>query len=84
MENVDVDELKEIKEREMSVLKEVSFVRGGSNSKKSDLFWRLWPSNIDDDVDKLNEALVNFNKDRKDKYLRVIKTITKSEFLIFI
>ena len=62
----------------MSALKKFSFVRG-RHRRKMDLFWSLWSTNIDDDVNKLNQSLVNLNKGRKDKYQRVIKTVTKSE-----
>ena len=83
VDNVDVDDLKEIKEREMSSLKEISFVRGGQR-RRIELFWSLWPTNIDDDVEKLNEALVSYNRERKEKYQRVMKHVTKSEFYVFI
>ena len=50
----------------------------------SELFWKLWSSIIDEDVDKMNNGLYLINKKRKDRYQRVIKEVTKREFITFI
>ena len=49
----------------------------------SDIFWRLWPASIDNDLNKLNEGISKDNVERKKKFQRPIRTVTKAEFIIF-
>ena len=46
-------------------------------------FWYLWPTEIDDDVSNINIAIVKENHNRKERYQRCIRKITKSEYVIF-
>ena len=59
-------------------------MKGVRHNSTSDLFWKLWPTDINDDVDKFNKAINEMNKEKKDNYQKVTKPITKSEFMIFI
>ena len=78
------DDMKEIKDREDSLLKTASFVKGVKHNSTSDLFWKLWPTEINDDVHKFNKEIYEINKERKEHYQKVSKPITKSELMIFI
>ena len=51
------------------------------NSLKS--FWYLWPTEIDDDVNNINSAIVKENHSRKERYQRAIRKITKCEYVMF-
>ena len=46
-------------------------------------FWELFPSDMDADIEKINEVIRNENKKRKEIYQRVHREITKQEYIIF-
>ena len=46
-------------------------------------FRALWPGNFEDDVKELQKITLDENKNRKEKHLRPIRHVTKSEFIIF-
>ena len=46
-------------------------------------FWYLWPTEIDDDVNNINSAIVKENHSRKERYQRPIRQVTKSEYIVF-
>ena len=46
-------------------------------------FWSLWPTKIDDDVERLNKVITLDNIIRKKNYQRPIRVVTKKEFVIF-
>ena len=46
-------------------------------------FWHLWPTNIDDDVLKLNNIIDSGNVQRKKNFQRVLKKVSSSEYIIF-
>ena len=56
------------------ILKSLNFSEG---------FWYLWPTEIDDDVNNINSAIVKENHSRKERYQRPIRQITKSEYIVF-
>jgi len=44
--------------------------------------WALWPTDIDKGINKLNDAIKIDNLKRKERYQRVIKVVSKGEFII--
>lgn len=46
-------------------------------------FWCMWPTSIEDDLDKLNEAIVLDNENRRQNYQRVIRMVSKVEYIKF-
>ena len=46
-------------------------------------FWALWPTDIDNDIIKLNDAIKKDNIKRKESYQRVIREVSKGEYIIF-
>ena len=44
--------------------------------------WALWSGSLEDDVKKLQKIILDENENRKEKYLRPIRQVTKSEFII--
>ena len=46
-------------------------------------FWALWPFTIEEHVAKINEVLTKVNLDRKEKYQRPIKFVSKKELAKF-
>ena len=59
------------------------------NARKFDMgnyneaFWLLWSDEIKDDVTKLNMYVKTINEERKERFQRVIKDVTRPEFIIF-
>lgn len=49
----------------------------------SKAFWKLWPANVDLEVEKVNKLIEKTNRDNKETYKRQFKQISKSEFFIF-
>jgi len=49
----------------------------------SKILWDLWPTDIDEDINKLNDAIKIDNLKRKERYYRVIKAVSKGEYIIF-
>ena len=49
----------------------------------SKAFWKLWPVNVDLEVEKVNKLIDMQNQDNKETYKRQYKQVSKSEFLIF-
>lgn len=46
-------------------------------------FWKLFPSDMDADIEKINSLIHDENKIRKQKFQRVHREITKQEYIIF-
>ena len=46
-------------------------------------FWTLWPFKIEEQLEKINKRLDKENKERKGKYQRPIKTVSKKELVMF-
>ena len=46
-------------------------------------FWKLFPSDMDCEIEKINEVTQNENKKRKERYQRVHHEINKQEYIIF-
>ena len=61
-----------------------SFVKGSRKIYASYMFWKLWPSDIDEDVVKINKGVAQINNERKDRFQRCIKEVTKSEYIIIV
>ena len=49
----------------------------------SKAFWKLWPVDVDDEVEKLNKLIDETNRENKETYRRQYKHASKSEFLTF-
>ena len=60
--------------KEPAILKDLNYVKG---------YWYLWPTNVDDDVAKINIAIAKENCSRKERYQRPIRAIGKSEYIMF-
>jgi len=43
----------------------------------------LWPTDIDVDINKVHDAIKIDNLNRKERYQRVIKVVSKGEYIIF-
>lgn len=92
IEEVKDDAFKQIRDSELKLFskKNVDWLdNNGSNnidearSDYNNAFWRLWPSTIQDDLEKLDSAIIKENLERKTRYQRPIRTVTKAEFIIF-
>ena len=92
VEDVDEDVFREIREYEVGLFDKKNVplfvndsidptLEGGDDYNNT--FWRLWPASIDNDLDRLNEAIRKDNVERKKKFQRPIRTVTKAEFIIF-
>ena len=46
-------------------------------------FWKLWPGNVDLEVEKVNKIIDQQNHENKETYKRQYKQVSKSEFLVF-
>ena len=58
----------------------------GDNNLDNDystIFWKLWPKDIEAELGKLNSAIVDANASNKESYKRVVKPVSRSEYLIF-
>ena len=60
--------------KEPAILKDLNYAKG---------YWYLWPTNVDDDVAKINIAIAKENCSRKERYQRPIRAIGKSEYIMF-
>ena len=48
-----------------------------------DVFWKLWPQGMEDDLEKLNMKITAENVKNKQSYKRVIRVVTRAEYIIF-
>ena len=53
------------------------------NNDYSTTFWKLWPEDIETELNKLNSAIVDANASNKECHKRVIIPVSRSEYLIF-
>ena len=49
----------------------------------SDVFWKLWPQGMDNDLEKLNMKITLENVKNKQNYKRAIRAVTRPEYIIF-
>ena len=84
------DELKEAREKDhilfqsndFPILHNMTFEEENKCDFKTGL-WKLSPCSIDGDVETINNSITDKNIRQKEKYQRLIKTISKSEFINF-
>ena len=74
-------ELQRFKEKFCPVIDEERVFHDSEDLSKA--FWKLWPANIDSEVEKVNKLIDKTNRDNKETYKRQFKQISKSEFVIF-
>ena len=55
----------------------------GEKGNYSDMFWHLWPGDLNDAVSKINAAIIDENKSRKARYQRPIRIVSKEEYVTF-
>jgi len=60
--------------KEPVILKDLNYAKG---------YWYLWPTNVYDNVAKINIAIAKENISRKERYQRPTRLIGKSEYIIF-
>jgi len=49
----------------------------------SKILWVLWPTDIDKDINKLNDTIQIDDLKRKERYQQVITAVSKGEYIIF-
>ena len=47
------------------------------------MFWKLWPQEIGNELEKLNKAITKENVTNKATYKQVIRIISQDEYLTF-
>jgi len=81
----DYSEVREEKEASMSVMNlpvaDVEYYIDKDACSK--ILWYLWPTDIDEDINTLNDEIKIDNLKRKERYQRVIKAVSKGEYIIF-
>ena len=88
-ESIEDDVFREVRKRELEFIntkkimpiKNEEVFEGKEN--RTEAFWKLWPGDLDEDVATLNKIIEEDNKKRKEKYQRVIRRVSKAEFIIF-
>ena len=48
------------------------------------VFWDLWPKPIHEDLDKLNKVIEQANRERKERYQRVLRSVSSYCYLFLI
>ena len=88
-ECIEDDVFRETRERELDYIntKKIMPIREEDlfegNENRTEAFWNLWPGDLDEDVAALNNIIEENNKKRKENYQRVIRSVSKAEFIIF-
>jgi len=54
-----------------------------ANEDYCDMFWKLWPQEIGNELEKLNKAIIKENVTNKSTYKRVMRIISQDEYVIF-
>lgn len=49
----------------------------------SESYWQLWPTNVDEDISKINIANDKENHCRKERYQRPLCILSKSKYIMF-
>ena len=89
VESVEEDVFEEVREYELGLMEGKYNPVKGDEARKfdtgnyNDAFWLLWSDEIKDDVTKLNMYVKTINEKRKERFQRVIKDVTRPEFIIF-
>ena len=91
VEVVKDDAFKQIRDSELKLFKDkkIGWLSDNDSDAEEDAcdynnaFWRLWPSKIEEDVKKLENIINKENVERKRRYQRPIRTVTKAEFIVF-
>lgn len=91
VDKVDEDELKAVREEELNFFQNhkgfhTCLQEGDtrfSSTSYADGFWTLWPTDIESEVEKLNNIIERDNIKRKENYQRPIKKVQKSEYIMF-
>ena len=87
VDSVDDDVFRSVRERQEKLLgsKYVPVINEDNvpNDDYSRTFWTLWAKEVEEDLLKLNQAIKANNITRKKNLQKVIREVTKSEFVIF-
>ena len=54
-----------------------------NNGDYNEAFCHLWPTKIENDITKINSAIVKENSERRVMYQRAIQLITKPKYMVF-
>ena len=88
VEKVTKDDFAEVRESEEKLYNEeyctaLKDIAVGEKGNYSDLFWHLWPGNLNDDISAINAAIMKENICRKSRYQRPIRVVSKEEYVTF-
>ena len=62
VDEVSQDDMRDIRQKEeFCEKKRYPFMQGSRNISASEMFWKLWPSDIDEDVVKINRGVTEIN-----------------------
>ena len=91
VESVERDDFIAIRENELCMFDSPLSVlerREGTNMDESGdleynkVFWDLWPKPIHEDLDKLNKVIEQANRERKERYQRVLRSVSSYYYLL--
>ena len=91
VESVERDDFIAICEKELCMFDSPLSVlerREGTNIDESgdleynEVFWDLWPKPIHEDLDKLNKVIEQANCERKERYQRVLRSVSSYYYLL--
>ena len=79
------DDMKEIIEAEEEAFEnqELEYVSEDRSLTKLDLFLTMWPGNFWEDFEEVNNVVKKMNIERKKKFQKVYREVSKKEFLTF-